>query len=111
PGGVRTEPGRSRPASATRFHSSAASKRPMAGKTTIASHVDHIHFGLNILNRWAAGEANPWAGADWNGSWKRTNVSEVEWQTLREGLRREAEQWRSMVATRAAWDDMSAAAA
>src|ERR1700758_4648187 len=39
----------------------AASKRPMPGKTTIAAHVDHVHFGLAILNRWAAGEANPWA--------------------------------------------------
>ena len=38
---------------------SAASKRPMPGKTTIAAHVDHVYFGLAILNRWAAGEANP----------------------------------------------------
>jgi hypothetical protein len=36
----------------------------MPGKTTIAAHVDHVHFGLSILNRWAAGEGNPWAGAD-----------------------------------------------
>src|SRR5262249_8518929 len=41
----------------------AASQRPMPGKTTIAAHVDHVHFGLSLLNRWAAGEANPWAGA------------------------------------------------
>src|SRR5262245_48113207 len=53
---------------------SAASKRPMPGKTTIAAHVDHVHFGLSILNRWAAGEANPWAGADWNASWQRATV-------------------------------------
>jgi hypothetical protein len=38
---------------------SAASKRPMPGKTTIAAYVDHVHFGLPILNRWAAGETNP----------------------------------------------------
>src|SRR5262249_640069 len=54
----------------------AASKRPMPGKTTIAAHVDHVYFGLSILNRWAAGEANPWAGADWNGSWQRTTVTD-----------------------------------
>lgn len=40
-----------------------ASARPMPGKTTIAAHVDHIHYGLLILNRWAAGDANAWAGA------------------------------------------------
>ena len=43
---------------------SAASKRPMPGKTTIASYVDHVHYGFSLLNRWEAGEANPFAGAD-----------------------------------------------
>src|SRR5947209_16317052 len=89
----------------------AASKRPMPGKTTIAAHVDHLHFGLAILNRWAAGEANPWAGADWKGSWQRTTVTEAQWRTLREGLRREADTWRKGVATRTTWDDMAASAA
>lgn len=90
---------------------SAASKRPMAGKTTIAAHVDHIHFGLAILNRWAAGESNPWAGADWNGSWQRTTVTDEQWRTLRANLRNEAEKWRKVVAGRTIWDDMAAAAA
>ena len=90
---------------------SAASKRPMPGKPTIAAHIDHVRFGLSILNRWAAGEANPWAGADWNGSWRRTAVTDDQWRTLRDGLRREVETWRKVVATRRSWDDMSAAAA
>ena len=54
----------------------------MLGKTTIAAHVDHVHFGLSILNRWAAGEANPWAGADWTGSWQRATFTEDQWRTL-----------------------------
>jgi len=90
---------------------SAASKRPMPGKTTIAAHVDHVHFGLSILNRWAAGEANPWAGADGNASWQRTTVTEEQWRALRQSLRHEADQWRRGVATRTSWDDMAAAAA
>src|SRR5258706_4912229 len=81
------------------IEANAASKRPMPGKTTIAAHVDHLLFGLAILNRWAAGEANPWAGADWNGSWQRTTVTDAEWRTLREGLRREADKLRKTVAT------------
>jgi hypothetical protein len=88
-----------------------ASQRPMPGKTTIASHVDHIHFGLSILNRWAAGDANAWAGADWNGSWQRPTVTDDQWRTLRGGLRQEADKWRKVVATRANWDDLGAAAA
>jgi hypothetical protein len=89
----------------------AASRRPMPGKTTIAAHADHVHFGLAVLNRWAAGEANPWAGADWNASWQRTTVTDEQWRTLRAGLRQEAEKWRTVVASRTTWDDMAAAAA
>jgi hypothetical protein len=90
---------------------SAASQRLMRGKATIAAHVDHVHFGLSVLNRWAAGEANPWAGAGWNASWQHTTVTEEQWRTLRDGLRQEAEQWRKVVAARTKWDDMAAAAA
>jgi hypothetical protein len=88
-----------------------ASSRPFAGKTTIASHVDHVHYGLSLLNRWAGGEANPWANADWDASWKRIVVTEDQWQTLRGALRREFEKWRKVVATRADWDDVSASGA
>src|SRR5262245_45479195 len=89
---------------------SAASKRPMPGKTTIAAHADHLYFGLSVLNRWAAGETNPWAGADWNASWQRTKVTDEEWRTLRDGLRHEAEKWKKVVAARTSWDDLAAAA-
>jgi len=90
---------------------SAASKRPMPGKTSVASHVDHVHYGFTLLNRWAAGEANPWAGADWNASWQRTTVSDAQWRALRDNLRREADKWRNMVRTRTDWNDMTAAGA
>jgi hypothetical protein len=88
-----------------------ASSRPMPGKTTIASHVDHVHYGFTLMNRWAAGEPNPWADTDWNASWQRTTVTDDQWRALRDKLRSEAETWRKHVATRAAWDDMSAAGA
>jgi hypothetical protein len=89
----------------------AASKRPMPGKTTIAAHVDHVQFGLALLNRWAEGDANAWAGADWNASWQRTTVTVDQWRALRANLRREAEKWRKVVASRTEWDDMAASAA
>jgi hypothetical protein len=93
------------------IEASAASKRPMPGKTTIAAHVDHVYFGLSILNRWAAGEANPWAGVDWNASWQHTTVTDDQWQTLRHGLRHEVEKWRKVIETPTNWDNMAAAAA
>ena len=93
------------------IEASAASKRPMPGKTTIAAHVDHVHVGLANLNRWAGGEPNPYAGADWNGSWQRGTVTADQWRTLRDGLRHEAGKWRKVVAGRTNWDDLGAAAA
>jgi hypothetical protein len=90
---------------------SAASTRPTSGKPPIAAHVDHLRFGFGLLNRWAAGEANPWAGADFDASWQRTTVTEDQWRTLRDGLRHEADRWRNVVAARTSWDSQSAAAA
>ena len=90
---------------------SAASSRPMPGKTTIAAHVDHVHYGLTLLNRWAAGEANPWADADWNASWKKTSVTDDQWRALRDRFRHEAETWRHAVTMRTEWDDTAAAGA
>ena len=89
----------------------AASTRPMPGKTTIASHVDHVHFGLTLLNRWAAGEENPFAGADWNSSWQRTTVTDDQWRKLRDNLRSEAKKWQKALAARTNWDDISACGA
>jgi hypothetical protein len=83
----------------------------MPGKTTIASHVDHVHYGLTLLNRWAAGEANPWANADWDASWRRTSVTPQQWDKLRQELRREAESWANVVASRTDWDSITAAGA
>lgn len=89
----------------------AASARPMPGKTTIAAHVDHVHYGLTLLTRWAAGEANPWAGADWEASWRRSTVSEEQWRKLRDDLRRHVGLWQKHVAVRTDWSDIAAAGA
>jgi hypothetical protein len=89
----------------------AASTRAMPGKTTIAAHVDHVHYGLTLMNRWAAGDENAFADSDWNASWQRTSVDDSQWRRLRDNLRREAQNWRNVVAARSQWDDMSASGA
>jgi hypothetical protein len=88
-----------------------ASARPMPGKTTIASHVDHVHYGLTLLNRWIAGEENPWADADWDASWKRSTVTDEQWRKLRDNLNQEAKTWQKAVQSRTDWDDIAAAGA
>lgn len=64
------------------------------GGATIAAHVEHLTYGLSLMNRWAAGE-NPFTDADWSAAWKTTPVSETEWQALRAGLRSQAETWQA----------------
>jgi hypothetical protein len=86
-----------------------ASTRNVPGKTTIAAHVDHVLYGLTLLNRWANGEENPWADADWDASWKRGVVSDTEWQSLRDSLRKSFESWRDFVAQKSDWTDIAAA--
>jgi hypothetical protein len=71
----------------------AASATPPAGGASIAAHVDHIRYGLELLNRWSGGDPNPWATADWTASWKRTTVTDEGWTALRQHLRDEARRW------------------
>jgi hypothetical protein len=88
-----------------------ASARLIEGRSTIAAHTDHVHYGLSLATRWAAGEADPWANADWNASWQRTTVTEEQWQALRDNLQREAAAWREATATLSQWDPVAAAGA
>ena len=88
-----------------------ASQQPIPGKPSIAAHVDHVHYGLSLLTRWLSGEENPWAGADWGGSWRRITVTDEEWRTLRENLRQKAGKWQEGIAVRKEWDDINAAGA
>lgn len=90
---------------------SAASTPSRPGKRTIAAHVDHVHYGLTLLNRWAAGEENPWADADWNASWQRTSVTEDQWRLLCRNLREQSETWQNAVAARTDWNEITAAGA
>jgi hypothetical protein len=66
--------------------------------SSIAAHVQHMSYALSLMNRWAKGE-NPWASADWSASWKRTQVDDAQWQTIREELRAQTSNWMEMLKT------------
>lgn len=68
------------------------------GGAPIAAHVEHLRYGLSLMNRWAGGE-NPFRDADWSASWRRTSVTDAEWAQLRADLRDEAHRWLSVVRT------------
>ena len=67
------------------------------GGSSIAAHVDHVLYYFDLMNRWAAGEQNPWKGADWKVSWTRTSVDENEWTQLRHRFADALSQWRLVV--------------
>jgi len=80
-----------------RLDAAAASRVAETG-SSIAAHVDHLCYGLSLLNRWAAGD-KPWNDADWTASWRKTSVTELEWKQLRGRLRNEARDWANVIGT------------
>jgi hypothetical protein len=79
--------------------SAAAASAPHGGGPSIAAHVDHLRYGLSLLNRWADGVPPPWPDMDWTVSWRQTVVSDTGWRTLRDELRREATRWAEVLGT------------
>ena len=71
----------------------ADASRVHAGGASIAAHVDHLRYGIALMNEWRSGVENPWAGADWTESWRKTAVSDDEWRQLRTELRDETHEW------------------
>ena len=74
----------------------AASAPAPGGGPSIAAHVEHLRYGLELMNRWSEGE-DPFGDADYGASWRRLRVSDQEWATLRDRLRAEAHRWLGVV--------------
>ena len=78
-----------------------ASARPQ-GRSSIASHTHHLHYGFTLMNRWARGE-DPFKDADWKDSWTHQQVTDAEWSRLLADLGSEIKQWREAIGSRD-WD-------
>ena len=78
--------------------SAAAASAVTPSGSSVAAHVDHVRYGLSLMNRWSGGE-NPFKDADWSASWQKTAVSGDEWQKLRAQLREEAARWLTVLGT------------
>jgi len=73
-----------------------ASARPQ-GRSSIASHVHHLRYGLSLINRWARGE-DPYANANWSDSWRHQQVNDDDWSALVTVLEREIRSWQDAIA-------------
>jgi hypothetical protein len=66
---------------------------------TIAAHVQHVRYGLSLMNRWAREGGSPFADATWDAAWKISAVDADAWSEIRQGLRAEAQQWLEILRT------------
>jgi hypothetical protein len=85
--------------------SAVAASASHEGRSSIVAHVDHLRYGLELLNRWSRGE-NPFADADYSASWRRQRVSDAEWRDLQTSVAREAHSWLAVLTRPREWDDV-----
>jgi hypothetical protein len=79
--------------------SAAAASRSVNEGATIAAHVQHVRYGLTLMNRWAREGGNPFADAKWDEAWKTGAVDAVQWAEIRSGLAEEARRWAEALRT------------
>lgn len=72
--------------------SAAEASASVADGSSIAAHASHLRYSLSLMNRWEGG-TDPYTGADFTDSWRRTTVTDDEWQRLRAELGDEAHRW------------------
>src|SRR5688572_18835195 len=62
----------------------AAAVSSFVSTTTIAAHVEHLRYYLEVLSNFMQGIVQ---AADWDRSWSKKEVSAEEWETLKANLR------------------------
>ncbi len=83
-----------------------ASAVPGGGGASIAAHVDHLCYGLELLIRWSRGD-EPFHDANFAASWQRLSVSDSEWVKLRERLRAAVGQWQQALREPSMWSQLA----
>lgn len=89
----------------------AANARPAAGRRSVAEHAAHLAYSLNVFERWAGGEENPYATADWDGSWRAEVATDADWAALLDRLERTATACSAALRGPNRWDEISRAGA
>lgn len=70
--------------------------------TTIAAHVEHLRYYLEVLTNFVQGIVQ---AADWNRSWEKKEVSEEEWESLKTNLRETYESVLTAFENVESWDE------
>jgi hypothetical protein len=67
--------------------------RSIHGGATIAAHVQHVRYGLSLMNQWAREGGDPFSDATWDAAWKVAGVNQAQWDEIRQGIANEAREW------------------
>src|SRR5215208_5102464 len=73
--------------------SASEASRAVNDGATIAAHVQHVRYGLSLMNQWASEGGNPFANAKWDEAWQVSTVDPNTWSEIRNGLSAEAHRW------------------
>lgn len=85
-----------------------ASRALAPGGTTIAGHVEHARFYLEVLLRYAEGKGE---SVDWADSWQVHDVTPVAWDALRASFAETSRRAHDRLLARESWDDHAMGAA
>ena len=85
-----------------------ASRSLVAGGTTIAGHVEHARFYLEVMLRYAAGTAEQ---VDWDESWRAREVTEERWRELKDAFAESCKRLEAELAEVDSWGDHEVGAA
>lgn len=81
-----------------------ASKPMFPGGATIAAHVAHVDFYIEVFEKWIATHDD--SDTDWRAVWNRVHaVTPAEWDALRAQLRASYLRLRGMVEASGQWND------
>ncbi|MEM7812656.1 MAG: hypothetical protein AAF532_14370 [Planctomycetota bacterium] len=89
----------------------AATTPPGSDRCSIAQHAAHLAYALNLFERWAGGEENPFATADWDASWRIDVPDEGAWNAFVDRLEISARACAAAVRGPNRWDEISRAGA
>lgn len=79
-----------------------ASRKVSAEGSSVAAHVRHLTFYLELLEGGMRGKETE--GADWEETWRITAVTESEWDEMRERLARSYQQFRALLNFPGVWE-------
>ena len=78
-----------------------ASTLPALGRSSIAAHMEHLRYVINVVSAWVKLEKPQ---PDWSLAWKTSSVDSAQWEVLKTALQTECEALKVLIAASTEWD-------